>query len=388
MDAQKALVRVLGVKPHDVLYDHLNKESAGFRVTNFAYEEAGGSAEIKQTQTSSSFEGLPVDHARFLENYEHFLDSRRIFTDPNTGNHVGTYWANRDQLTDHAEDLVAIVTTWTSSMETNGGNRREYALVAAMNPEVSFVVVDNPGSGFSDRLPDDVMDHTKDSWEFDEAAAIISRALAADDFYPKTYMGVSTGGRYAIAAARTEAADNIEQIGAIDPPGQSDFGPLKLTRRMIAELIIHGPRFAAASEDPYVRPHETFGTPEAWEEMVGPKELGDQLRRNRAVMQKFWYLPRAMSKRPGLSADIVAALGDRPEAHLVYVSPEKSELVDYPKLPATALQTYLTALALRAEDGKFIERVQTILVPQATHYFTAAYPRRVGELASKIINGA
>lgn len=371
-------------------YGYLNADPQLLEVTTFRDTYAHSlhpndlEMPIVQTKTKLALSVQTVDHARFLENYGNFLNSRQILEDPATENRVSTYWANQDQLKTNHDKLTAIITTWTSSMETNGGNRREFAVVAAMNPETPFVIIDNPGSGFSDKLPAKVMEHTLATGEFDKAGAIISRALADENHYPRTYMGTSTGGRYALGIGRSSAVDNVERLGVIDPPGQSAFGALKLGRRMVKELVRHAPKFAAASEDPYLKPHDNFNTPEEWEEMVGPKTLGVQLRRNRALTQKFWQLPRAMARQQGLSTDIASAMSRLPEAKLTYVSPDNSELLRGSSWQDAA--NYLARLAIFTDvEGDFIGRVRVIQVPEATHYFTSAYPRKVGALTKEII---
>jgi hypothetical protein len=371
-------------------YGYLNREPLNVDLTTFVDTYAHGinpndlELPIIQNRWKLALDEPTIDHARFLDNYGHFLDSREVLEDPVTENRVSTYWANQDQLRTNPEKLTAIITTWTSSMETNGGNRREFAVAAAMSPETPFVIIDNPGSGFSDKLPSKVMEHTLATGEFDKAGAIISRALAAENHYPRVYMGTSTGGRYALGIGRSSAVDNVERLGVIDPPGQSAFGARKLGRRMVKELVRHAPKFAAASEDPYLRPHDNFDTPEEWEEMVGPKTLGAQLHRNRAITQKFWQLPRAMAKQEGLSTDIASAMSRLSEAKLTYVSPNNSELVRGSTWQNAA--DYLARLAIFNDvEGDFIERVKVIHVPEATHYFTSAYPTKVGALTKEII---
>lgn len=364
-----------------VNYGFLNQDPLLLEESEFVFE--GDRRGVTEDVYASELEDLPVDHARFIENFRGFLDSRKILKDPNTKKQVATYWANQDQLATNGHNLTAIVTTWTSSMESNGGNRREYALVAAMSPDVPFVVIDNPGSGFSEKLPDDVITHMIHTGEFDQAGSILGRALASEDHYPMAVAGASAGARYALGIAGAEEVDNVQRIGLIDPVGQADFGRLKLAFRMGKELIKHAPAYSKASEDPYLHPHDNFDTPEDWEKMVGPKELNSQVKQNEARMQKFWQLPKVLTHPNGLSADFIRAMENNPDAELTYVAPQKSELTRGSHRYDAG--QFLAFAAMNSSDKHLIERVRVLSIPEATHYFTSAYPRKVGSLIADII---
>jgi hypothetical protein len=319
-------------------------------------------------------EQQPVDHVRFVENYRQFPDTMQLLTDPATGNEVAAYWANRDADRDN---VIALITTRQSSLATNGGNRREYALVAAMNPDIRLAVLDSPGTGPSTKLPPGVMDHTMATGRFDKAAAIVANALSHAHIYPKAFIGVGTGGRYAFGVAASAEAGQVRKIGGIDPEGQSDLGFIGQNLSMVRELFRHERAFRAVTQDPYASPHDNFpDIPKEWEKKQ-PVRVAKKLTSNRSAAQIFLQVPWAL--RHGgraMAEDIEEALQNQQAAKLDYVSPEKSELLKHSDDPLRILG-YLSA--------DVASKVRIIRVPEATHYFTAAHPRLVGAIVREVI---
>ncbi|MBX4191160.1 hypothetical protein KW794_03675 [Candidatus Saccharibacteria bacterium] len=316
----------------------------------------------------------PVDHARFLENYQGFPDTLQLLSDPSSGNDVAAYWANRDA---DRENVIALITTRQSSLATNGGNRREYALVGAMNPNVRLAVIDSPGTGPSTKLPPEVMDHTMATGRFDKAAAIVAGALNHAKIYPRAFIGVGTGGRYAFGIAANAEPGQVHKIGGIDPEGQSDLGFMAQNLSMLKELFRHERAFRAVNQDPYASPHKNFpDIPKEWEEKQ-PIRVARNLTSSRSAAQIFLQVPWALRHGGGaMAADMEDALQNQQVARLDYVSPEKSELLKHPGDPVRVLG-HLSADA--------VARVRIIRVPEATHYFTAAHPRLVGAIVREII---
>jgi pimeloyl-ACP methyl ester carboxylesterase len=324
-------------------------------------------------------EQQPVDHQRFLDNYRQFPDTLQLLKDKSTGNDVAVYWANRDAPRD---SVIALITTRQSSLATNGGNRREYALVAAMNPQVRLAVIDSPGTGPSTKLPPDVMDHTIATGKFDKAAGIVANALDKAQIHPRAFIGVGTGGRYAlgISASADLEPGQVCKIGAIDPEGQSELSLISQNLGMLKELVKHERAYREVTKDPYASPHEIFpDIPEEWEKKQ-PLRVARKLTSNRSASQIFFQVPRAL--RHGgraLASDMEDALQHQETARLDYVSPEKSELLKHPYDPIRTLG-YLSA--------ETASRVRIIRVPEATHYFTAAHPRLVGAIVKEILEAA
>jgi pimeloyl-ACP methyl ester carboxylesterase len=319
-------------------------------------------------------EQQPVDHERFVENYRLLPDSMQLLKDPLSGNEVAAYWANRDADRDK---VIALITTRQSSLATNGGNRREYALVGAMNPGVRFVILDSPGTGPSTKLPPQVMDHTIATGRFDKAAAIVAGALDHAHIHPLAFIGVGTGGRYAIGASANVEPGQVRKIGGIDPEGQSDMGFLRQNLGMLKELMKHERAFREATKDPYAVPHDSFpDVPKEWEAKQ-PVRVARNLTSSRSAAQIFIQVPRALRHGgQAMAADMEAALGQQDEATLDYVSPEKSELLKHPDDPVRVLG-YLSAEAAA--------KVRIIRIPEATHYFTAAHPRLVGAIVKEVL---
>lgn len=351
-------------KREKVNYSYLNQDTVRAEVIT-----AGSS-----TPEQIVLEQQPVDHERFVENYRLLPDSMQLLRDPLSGNDVAAYWTNQDADKDR---VIALITTRQSSLATNGGNRREYALVGAMNPDARFVILDSPGTGPSTKLPREVMDHTMATGRFDRAAAIVAGALDCARIHPLAFIGVGTGGRYAIGASANVESGQVRKIAGIDPEGQSDMGFLRQNMGMLKELLKHERAFREVTEDPYAAPHDNFpGIPKEWEAKQ-PARVAKNLTSSRSAAQIFIQVPRALRHGgQALAADMEAALGHQAEAALDYVSPEKSELLKNPDDPLRVLG-YLSA--------ESAAKVRIIRVPEATHYFTAAHPRLVGAIVKEVL---
>jgi hypothetical protein len=357
---------ILG-QPKEVDYELLNQDSVPIDI----YSPAAPQNPWQKVWLPQG----PVDRGRFKENYKGLQDNRQALEDPLTGNRVVVHWANVDQLDIASKGLVVIVTTRNSSLDTNGGNRREYAIVSAMNPEHPFAIVDIPGAGLSDRLPRKVKRELLKTGSFISASEIVVRALETMPYLPSYYTGTGSGGRIAIAAGAASETGQIRRISAIDPEGQSDLGFVAQQKAFLRELTVHEPNARKVTEDPYADPHNNFpDLPEAWQKNA-PLSVAARYIVARSLWQQFVSLPRALSHGQNvLQTDIEAALEQQPHAFLDYISPEKSELLKDPDDPIKTLGALSSSQVVRTRV------LRVVRIPEATHYFTAAHPRFVGAL--------
>jgi hypothetical protein len=354
-------------EPNDVDYEYLNQDPVPIKIYSPGAD----------TWQDTTLPQEPVDFDRFVKNYRDLGThrTRKIFEDPHTGRRVVVRFANTDQLDTNPDELTALYTTRTSSLDTNGGNRREDALVATKNPDRPFVIIDSPGTGISSLPPRKAKNQAVRTGSFIEIARISVGALNDNDYFPTAFSGTGYGARMALGAAAISEAGQVKRIGMIDPEGQSNLGFWAQQKAMLRELLIHNGNAQKVTTDPYTKPHENFpDLPKEWEEN-SPLGVATRLVLNRTLWHQYVTLPRAFAKgQPSLRGDIEAALEQQETAFLDYVSPEKSELLLNPDDPLRTLGGLANSQAVRTR------LIRVVRVPEATHYFTSAHPRLVGAL--------
>jgi hypothetical protein len=333
-------------------------------------------------QISWESEGLPqgpVNHARFVDNYQSLQpdQNRQVLTDPVTGRRVVVHFTNLDRL-EAGEELDAVITTRNSSLDTNGGNRREYALLADERPTA---VIDIPGAGLSDKLPRKIKQRLLKTGSFVAASEVVVRALDSAGYHPRSYSGTGLGGRYAIGAAAASRPGQVKHVTVIDPEGQSNLGFWAQQKAFARELLIHLKNARQATTDPYANPHENFPSlPKEWEKDA-PLKVTQRYFTRGSLWQQYITYPRVLAHgRLAFRRDIKAAQDKQGNMSFNYISPAKSELL------LDADDPIKTIGALAVFNAAKRKSMKVIRVPEATHYFTAAHPRIVRALIKKALS--
>lgn len=231
-------------------------------------------------------------------------------------------------------EVIIVHQGWLNAA-TSPQSRHQANLLHQTSPEGSTVImINSPGVGKSDRLPNAASREIRESGSFAAYGEILKTALTGilSDFDHTKAIGLSTGGRAIIGIGVANDGLPFDHTISYDAPGSKDLGGLN----GIAEVFLNREKklddvYGQANADPLTIELRKRSSPrgELYRTLASISMRG-------ALNQQLIDFPTAMSKS-GLAADLELATANlRPYQTLSLLTPELSMLNDHERVKQIA----------------------------------------------------
>jgi len=367
-----------------------NKNKSGSGKIDYSFDNGLNIADAATGETVDfvSQAELKADSARLNERAKDVPDPEHYLIDLDDERQMEVFVFNPDAK---SNDVIIYNYQWSGYYGGAQGPASEYheaAVFAAAFPDKKVIVVNQPGFGGSDALPDTMSARLGKTGDYEEVGATLGEGLKKfiqnkiGQVATLAVLGSSQGALRVMPMVEhlAEVADKT-RVALVDPPG-SKSGLLRLITNFVVKEGVHGAgyRHAAAAIDPEsaaARLESAKFTSVIRDKILKKKPNADQANRKagllRRLKQTYWDAPRSMA-RPAL------------ERNLSHLQNSGVDRVDLYSLERSEVSDIERVKQIVGSIGKEALNLRHFVIQGATHAFAKGKPIMDVELVHRLFD--